>query len=47
VADKARADGTDFDNILPGGDIDGLFGLTSAAEAVKLAALCLRWLERR
>jgi hypothetical protein len=48
IADeRARDDGADFGNILPGGEIDGLFGLTSAAEALKLAALALRWLEGR
>ena len=38
----ARDDGADFANILPGGEIDGLHGLTSLAEALRLAALCLR-----
>ena len=40
----ARDAGEDFANILPGGDIDALRGLTSAAEALKLAALALRHL---
>ena len=40
----ARDAGDDFANILPGGDIGRLFGLTSAAEALRLAALCLRHL---
>ena len=38
---SARESGTDFANILPGGEIDRLFGLTSAAEALKLAARAL------
>ena len=45
--ERARDEGADFANILPGGEIDRLFGLTSAAEALKLASLCLRWLEAR
>ena len=40
----ARDAGDDFANILPGGDIDSLHGLTSAAEALRLAALVLRHL---
>ena len=47
AAERARDEGADFANILPGGDIDRLHGLTSAGEAVKLAALCMRWLEGR
>lgn len=39
---KARAEGEDFANILPGGELNGLLGITSAAEALRLAALCLR-----
>ena len=34
----ARADGPDFGNILPGGDLDRLHGMLSTAEALKLAA---------
>ena len=45
--EKARDGADDFANILPGGEIDRLYGLTSAAEALKLAALCLRWLAGR
>lgn len=41
---RARDAGDDFANILPGGDIDALRGLTSAAEALKLVALALRHL---
>ena len=41
---EARDAGDDFANILPGGDIDRLHGLTSAAEALRLAALVLRHL---
>ncbi|MCI0432133.1 MAG: hypothetical protein L0271_00595 [Gemmatimonadetes bacterium] len=38
---QARADGTDFDNILPGGELDGLHGLLNTAEALKLASRAL------
>ncbi|HUF14061.1 MAG TPA: hypothetical protein VMN78_13235 [Longimicrobiales bacterium] len=41
---KAREEGDDFANILPGGDLDRLLGITSAGEALRLAALCLRHL---
>jgi hypothetical protein len=34
-----RADGPDFENILPGGELGGLFALTSVAEALRLASL--------
>jgi hypothetical protein len=40
----ARADGEDFENILPGGEIGGLFAITTPAEALKLAS---RWFRRR
>lgn len=33
-----REDGEDFANILPGGELDGLHGITTAAEALKLAS---------
>lgn len=36
----ARADGDDFANILPGGELKGYRAIVTAAEAVKLAALC-------
>lgn len=39
---KARSEGDDFANILPGGELNELLGITSAAEALRLAALCLR-----
>ena len=42
AAGRAREEGEDFANILPGGEIDRLHGLTSTAEAIRLAALCLR-----
>ncbi|MGH7505185.1 MAG: hypothetical protein ACRELX_06025 [Longimicrobiales bacterium] len=35
----ARDAGRDFENILPGGEIEGLFALTSVAEALRLASL--------
>lgn len=44
---KARDTGADFTNILPGGELDRLLGITSAAEALRLAALCLRHLQAR
>jgi hypothetical protein len=44
---KARDEGDDFANILPGGELNGLLGITSAAEALRLAALCLRRLDSR
>ena len=39
---KARAEGDDFANILPGGELNGLLGVTTPGEALRLAALCLR-----
>jgi hypothetical protein len=39
---QVRADGVDFDNILPGGELQGYAGLTTHAEALKLAVLCFR-----
>lgn len=44
AGETARDAGDDFANILPGGEIDRLHGLTSAAEALRLAALVLRHL---
>lgn len=44
---KARAEGADFANILPGGELNGLLGITSGGEALRLAALCLRRLADR
>jgi hypothetical protein len=37
---KAREDGEDFANVLPGGELQGHFAITNAAEAMKLAARC-------
>ncbi len=36
---KARAEGEDFANVLPGGELGGLFAVTTPAEALKLFAL--------
>jgi hypothetical protein len=38
---SAREGGADFENVLPGGEIGGLFALTSVAEALRLASLIL------
>jgi hypothetical protein len=38
---RARDEGDDFANILPGGDIQRLFALTSFGEALRLASLVL------
>lgn len=35
----ARPDGTDFETTLPGGELDELYSVASAAEALKLASL--------
>jgi hypothetical protein len=35
----ARPDGRDFENVLPGGELGGLYALTSVAEALRLASL--------
>ena len=41
VADlKAREEGEDFANVLPGGELQGHFAITNTAEALKLAARC-------
>ncbi len=37
---QARADGPDFANILPGGELRGLHGLVTEAEVLKLLSLC-------
>jgi hypothetical protein len=37
---KARSEGDDFANVLPGGELQGHFAVTNTAEAVKLAARC-------
>ncbi|MFO7894621.1 MAG: hypothetical protein R6U63_12870 [Longimicrobiales bacterium] len=36
----ARPDGTDFETTLPGGEMDELYSLETAAELLKLASLC-------
>lgn len=36
---KARPEGEDFANVLPGGELGGLFAITTPAEAIKLFAL--------
>jgi hypothetical protein len=43
---QARQDGTDFDNILPGGELQGYLALTTHAEAVKLAVRAFRYIDR-
>lgn len=35
---RAREQGRDFENVLPGGEIGGLFALTNAAEVLKLVS---------
>jgi hypothetical protein len=37
---EARPDGTDFANVLPGGELQGYHALTTQAEVLKLAVLC-------
>lgn len=37
---QARPGGTDFENVLPGGELQDYHALTTHAEAVKLAVLC-------
>lgn len=37
---KAREEGEDFENLLPGGDMQGHFSITNNMEALKLAARC-------
>lgn len=44
---KARSDGEDFANILPGGELQGHFAITNSAEALKLAARCFWQLSPR
>lgn len=43
---QARDDGADFANLLPGGELRGLFGLTTAGELLKLASRVFHHLER-
>lgn len=40
VHTQARADGDDFANVLPGGEIQGHFAVTNQAEVLKLAHRC-------
>jgi hypothetical protein len=42
---QARPDGADFDNILPGGELQGYRALTTHAEAVKLAVRVFRHID--
>lgn len=44
---KARPDGEDFANVLPGGELQGHFAITNTAEALKLAARCFWQLSPR
>jgi hypothetical protein len=44
---KARSDGDDFANILPGGELQGHFAVTNTMEALKLAARCFWQLSPR
>lgn len=44
---RARPDGADFANVLPGGELEGLFALTTPAEVLKLFALVWSYVERR
>lgn len=39
---EAREDGSDFANILPGGELERLYALTNAAEALKLVSRIFR-----
>jgi hypothetical protein len=39
---KARPVGNDFDNVLPGGELQDYHAIITAGEALKLAALCFR-----
>ena len=44
---KAREEGEDFANVLPGGELQGHFAITNTAEALKLAARCFWQLSPR
>jgi hypothetical protein len=44
---KARVDGEDFANVLPGGELQGHFAITNTAEAIKLAVRCFWQLSPR
>ena len=41
----ARESGTDFENILPGGGLQGYLGIGSVAEVLKLVSRCFYWIE--
>ncbi|HSJ23055.1 MAG TPA: hypothetical protein VK929_00120, partial [Longimicrobiales bacterium] len=41
----ARPGGTDFGNVLPGGELQGYHSLTTRAEVLKLAARCFRLMQ--
>jgi len=43
---QTRADGSDFDNVLPGGELQGYRALTTHAEALKLAVRAFRHIDR-
>lgn len=45
-AETPGRDGRDFDNILPGGEIDGLYSILTTAEALKLMARALWYIDR-
>ncbi len=45
-AQDARPGGRDFENVLPGGELDALYAVTTPAEALKLVALWFRRVER-
>ncbi len=44
MAATAREDGRDFATTLPGGELDGLYSLTTAGEGLKLVARLFAWL---
>lgn len=45
-AEAPGREGRDFDNILPGGEIDGLYSILTTAEALKLLARALWYADR-
>ena len=44
---QARTDGTDYANVLPGGELQGYHGIVYDAEVLKLASRCFHWIETR
>jgi hypothetical protein len=42
----ARPGGTDFENVLPGGELQGYHALSTRTEVLKLAARCFRQIQR-